>query len=262
MQRRQFLSVATAATAGSILSTNRAGAQDSDREYYELLQYRMRPGSHKSLLNNFVKTVAIPAWNRAGINHVGVFTPFIGPDSLNLFVLLPHKNLASLVSLSEKLKNDLVYQTDGADILNAPQNNPAFTRVNSTLLHAFPKFPKVKVSAATSQNGPRLFELRVYESHSEIALQTKIDQFCVGSTIDIFHKSGMTSVFYGETIVGQNQPSLHYMMVFENLEDLQAGWARFRAHPEWKKLSKNPHYSGTVSHSTKWFLNPASYSQI
>lgn len=262
MQRRQFLSTASAATAVSILSTKTSSAQETRQEYYQLLQYRMRPGPFKNKFNNFIENAAIPAWNRAGLNPVGVFTPFIGPDSLNLFVLLPFPHLESLTALPEKLLNDKKYQSDGAEILNAPQSGPAYSRLNSWLLHAFPKFPKIKTPKATATNSARLFELRVYESHSQKALQTKIDQFCIGSTIDIFHKSGMTSVFYGETIVGQNQPSLHYMMTFDDLSHLEECWAKFRAHPEWQKLSKDPHYANTVSHSTKWFLNPASYSQI
>ena len=222
----------------------------------------MQPGSRKKDLNTFVDKVALPAWNRMGIKPVGVFTSFIGPDSLNLFVVLPHKNFESVVSTFSNLQNDMEYQKSGEEYLNTPQDKPLYTRMNSSLLRAFPKFPQIQIPKAAASNSSRIFELRVYESHSEKARQTKIDQFCIGSTIDIFHKAGMRSVFYGETIIGNNQPSLYYMLAFEDLDDLEDSWARFRAQPEWLKLSKEPRFANTVSHSTKWFLNPAPYSQL
>ena len=144
MKRRQFLSAAGIATAGSVMSATTLEAQSSNREFYELRQYRMRPGSYKNKMNTFIETVALPAWNRAGISPVGVFTPFIGPDSLNLFVLLPHKNLDSMLSLPNKLQNDKTYQADGADFLSVSQNDPGYTRMHSSLLFAFPKFPKIQ----------------------------------------------------------------------------------------------------------------------
>ena len=132
------------------------------------------------------------------------------------------------------------------------------------MLDAFPNVPRVEVPAATATKGPRLFELRTYESHNERAHRMKMRMFAEMGEVDIFRRCGLTPVFFSRSLAGPRMPSLTYMLVHENMAGREKSWDAFRNDPEWKKLSATPGYSDAeiVSNITTVYLRPASYSQI
>ncbi len=110
---------------------------------------------------------------------------------------------------------------------------------------------------------PRLFNLRIYESHNERAGQKKIEMFNKAE-LAIFRRVGLTPVFFAETIVGANMPNLTYMLVFPDEAGRKEAWGRFVKDPEWLKLRAMPEYADKeiVSRITNKILVPASYSQL
>jgi hypothetical protein len=82
--------------------------------------------------------------------------------------------------------------------------------------------------------------------------------------IAIFRRTGLRPVFFGETMVGSDMPSLTYLLVFADMEERARSWAAFVADPEWKKLAATPGYTDPeiVSNITNVILSPAPYSQI
>lgn len=222
----------------------------------------MFTGPKQKLLNDFLREAAIPAWNRIGVGPVGVFTVTYGPSAPTLYVLLPHKNTESVLTASTRLAADTEYQKAGASFINAPLSDPAYHRMESSLMVAFEGMPKLEVPAAAAGNKPRIFELRIYESHSEKASKRKIEMFNAGGEIPIFRKTGLTPVFFGETIIGPRMPNLTYMLTFENMQARDKSWDAFRVDPDWKKLSADKYYADTVSNITDFILRPTAYSQI
>ena len=154
-----------------------------------------------------------------------------------------------------------MYARDGAAILQAPLSDPAFVRVESTLLRAFESMPAVEPAAGPSAPRSRIYELRTYESHSTRAAMNKLKMFNAGE-IPIFRRAGLTPVFFGETIIGSNMPSLIYMVTFPNMPARDAAWSAFGQDPEWKTLSADPQYRDNVSAISDIILQPTSYSQI
>ena len=128
----------------------------------------------------------------------------------------------------------------------------------SSLMAAFKGLPKLVVP----EKKKRLFELRIYQSHNIKASKKKIEMFNEGGEIEVFKKTGLNPVFFGETIVGPRQPNLHYMLTFADMADRDKNWSVFIASPEWKALSSNPEYRDTVSNITDIILQPTGYSQI
>jgi len=255
MKRRQFLAAASIAGVAAIGSPA-APADRTNQEYFELRKYRPHVGPRKNLLGNFLREVGIPAMNRVGIGPVGVFTAKYGPSDPTLYVLIVHKNLQSVVTASEKLLDDDEFRK--SEFVNAPLSDPGYVRVESSLMRAFKYMPKLEVPAKK----PRIFELRIYESHSIKAAKKKVEMFNEGGEIAIFKKTGLTPVFFGETIIGPMMPNLHYMLAFEDLNDRDKRWSNFGASPEWKKLRSDPQYKDTVSNITDIILRPMPYSQI
>jgi hypothetical protein len=260
VDRREFLA-ATALAAVSPLPHLKTLGQSAPRQYVELRRYHLLPGAKQRAFSAFVGEVAIPAMNRAGVGRVGAFTVVYGENAPSLLLVLAHQTLDSVVSLRDRLASDAVYARAGAAILDTPMSDPAFVRVESSLLRAFDAMPAVEPSAGAGTATPRIFELRTYESHSDRAALNKLKMFNAGE-VPIFRRAGLTPVFFGETVVGAKMPSLTYMLTLSDMAARDAAWARFGQDPEWKTLSGDPQYRDNVSAISDIILQPTPYSQI
>jgi hypothetical protein len=273
MERRDFMAAALA-TGGAWLSAGAmaAGSQGAGAagtaaratEFYELRRYQLRRGPAQGIVDTYLKTAAVPAWQRAGAGPVGVFTVMIGPANPSFYVLLVHKSLDALGALPERLAADAEYQKAGAPYLNAEATAPAFVRIDTSVLRAFDAIPKLELPfGGETPRRPRIFELRTYESHSEKAARKKIEMFNTAE-IAIFRRAGMTPVFFGEALAGANLPHLTYMLAYEDMAAHDKQWSAFGADPEWKKLSATPGFTDPeiVSSISNMYLRPAAYSQI
>jgi hypothetical protein len=260
MDRREF-HAATAVAAASPSGKLDALAQTASRQYIELRRYHLLPGTKQRAFVAFVGDSAIPAMNRAGVGRVGAFTVVYGENAPSLLLVLTHQTLDGVVSLRDRLAADTVYARAGAAILDAPMSDPAFVRVESTLLRAFDSMPAVEPSAGAGTATPRIFELRTYESHSNRAALNKLKMFNAGE-VPIFRRAGLTPVFFGETIIGSNMPNLMYMLTFSDMSARDAAWSRFSQDPAWKSLSADPQYRDNVSAISDVILQPTAYSQL
>ena len=110
---------------------------------------------------------------------------------------------------------------------------------------------------------PRLFNLRIYESHNERAHAKKVEMFNTGE-LAIFRRTGLTPVFFASTVVGRLMPNLTYMLVFPDDDGRKASWAKFVKDPEWIKLKAVPGFADKeiVSHITNMIMKPTAYSEI
>lgn len=261
MNRRRFLTTSlSAAGAGALATGTRAqGTAKPALEYYELRQYHLRVTMRQRFSDHF-KDEALPAYNRAGIGPIGVFTVGFGPDNPTFWVLLPHKNIQSVVEVDAKLQADPLYKFP---FLRLPSTDPGYVRIDSQLMVAFDGIPVLEKPAGALAGPSRVFELRTYESHSEKASKKKIEMFNKGE-IAIFRRAGLTPVFFGETLVGDRMPNLTYMLVYEDMAARDKQWSAFAADPEWRKLSTTPGYTDPeiVMSISNTYLRPTTYSQI
>jgi len=264
MKRRQFLAASAALSAAplSTLIAQTSTKDNKNQEFIELVKYRLHVGEKKNRVSDFYKNVAIPAMNRNGIERVGVFNVFYGPNDPTLFVLIPHKSIDSVLTLQSKLLNDNEYLKAGADFLNAPLSDSAYVRMESSLLQAFSYMPRLEAPVDLLENRSRVYEVRTYESHSRKYGKKKIEMFNEGGEIEIFRSSKLRPVFFAETIVGSMMPNLTYMLAFDSMDNREKYWDTFRNHPAWLKLRQDSQYKDTVSNITDIILRPQSYSQI
>ena len=245
-----------------IALTVTAFAQEDNRVYYELIRYEVLNRPEMSRLETYWETAAIPALNRLGIEPVGVFRPTYGSHGLDLYVLIPHKDLESFITAWDKIAEDPIYQKDGADFIEAELSAPLYYRYNTSLLRAFSHMPEPQIPAQIQGKASRIFELRIYESHSRQKAKLKIEMFNEGGEIALFHEMGLQPVLFAETLAGNNMPHLVYMLGFENMEERDRNWQNFSSSEGWQNMRTIPRYSGTVSAITDIILTPASCSQM
>ncbi len=258
MKRRDFIALGAAAGLAPFAGSQRASAQGNKREYYEWRQYHLLPGGDtRKNLNSFLEDVAIPAYNRMGIEPIGVFNAMYGTNRLSLYMLLPHPSLESVVNSTQKLLDDKKVQKEGGDFLTVSSDNINYARIESSLMVSFADMPKLE----KPPGGARIFEVRKYESHNMRAGKRKVEMFNKGE-IQIFRDTGLHPVFFGETIIGPDMPNLTYMLWFKDMEQRDENWDVFRNSDAWAKMSSDPYYDDTVSDITDTIFRPASYSQI
>jgi hypothetical protein len=270
MERRQFLST----TLGASLLASAAADGFSPQEkpsvpatapfYYVWLEYTLRNGPQQKRMADFLANALIPALNRLGSTPVGVFESLVGDPGPTISVLMPFATADLLHSHEAALVRDQEFVKAADAYLNAPATDASYVRRETSLLLAFPNVPKIEVPAATATKGPRLLELRMYESPGELTSRKKMSMFTEMGEMEIFRKTGLTPVFFARTLIGQRQPNFVYMLVHENLAAREKNWDNFRTSPEWKKLASTPGYADAeiLTNITTKFLRPTAYSQI
>ncbi len=264
MERRSFVKTTLLSTTAAMIlpktGFTKPKTEDKNQMYYEIRTYTLKDVLQQQLVENYYEKAAIPALNKLGIKNVGVFTSLESSGGLILIALIPFKTLTAFETVNSKLDQDQTYLKAGASYLNAPANEPAYVRIESSLLKAFKNMPGLDLPPKSK----RIFELRKYEHASESAGKKKLEMFNDAGEIDIFKRLDFKPVFFGETIIGASRPNLTYMVTFDDMTAHDQYWKSFGGDPEWKKISTIPEYADSklVSKITATFLQPAQCSQI
>jgi len=202
--------------------------------------------------------------HRAGINNIGVFKP-VQTDTASgklVYVFIPYKTSEQYFNVITALEKDKVYAEAGKEFLDAPYDDPPFTRYESVFMKAFSFMPEMKAPVYTTPRNERIYELRSYESATIEKARKKIHMFNEGGEMAIFEKIGSNAVFYGQVLFGSLKPRLMYMTTYANMKSHDEHWAAFRAHPDWKVLSAKDEYKNTVTKANPYLLYPTDYSDF
>ena len=260
MTRRHFLAFSLPAAPMTLAGGGVAAQTAPARQLYELRRYRLRTGHMRDTSRAYFRDALVPTLGRLGLGPVGVFDVTVGEPPTTV-VLIPHASAESAVTLQGRLAADAAYVKAAAPFFDAPAEQPAFERIESSLLLAFEGMPQL---ARTDPGKPRIFELRRYEGPSEAASLKKIEMFNTGGELAIFRKVGFRAVFFGQTLYGTRLPQFEYMLTYTDLAERQAQWDVFRNDPDWKVLSQKEEYKDAriMSGATATYLAPQPVSQI
>jgi hypothetical protein len=255
MMRRNF--VAASALAGLAGAAQPETPADS---YYRLDYYYLRQGPQVERTTEYLSKILVPAAKRAGAGPVGLFSPVIGDRGTFLLTLVTYPSIAAIETVQHRLAEDKDFQKGWEDF-NA--GDPPYIRMESELLRAFDAPPALDGPGAGPQRPSRIFEMRTYEAPTEKAVRRKIGMFEQGEAA-IFRRIGMTTVFFGQAIVGRNLPKLTYMLAFDGLPERDRLWGAFGNDPEWRKLRAQPGLSDAeiVSSVANQILRPLAASPI
>ena len=264
-----FRSLALSGIAATVVSggATRGAEEKPSRQVLELRTYHFASEEKLEVFSDYLETSLIPGLNRAGVSPVGVFRAFkddnpkvkFKANDLKLYVLLPHADLDSALSLPGRLDADTEVAAAIRAVLGPEQGGPVYKRFESQLMLAFAQCPRVEVP---TKSADRVLQLRIYESHNHDRALRKIEMFNEGGEIEIFRRNGMNPVFFGQSTAGTRLPNLTYMLGFDTPDAQEAAWAAFLKDPAWTKLKRDPKYAKTVSQITNYVLRPVAGSQI
>jgi len=227
----------------------------SQTQVYELRVYEMEFFRSAEPLHTYFEKALIPALNRQGAKNVGVFEEVGESLPKKIYVLIPHKDIITYQNSESNLFDDREYMNAASAYLTADQATIPFIRIHTSLIHSTKEFPELVVP-----NNAGIYELRIYESHNEGALKSKLRMF--EDEFSIFAEAGLPMVFYGKNISGNHMPCLTYMLANTDRAENKSGWSNFGNHPDWKKLTSIEEYKGNMSDITRIFLKPMPYSQF
>ncbi len=264
MQRRQFLSASLASSALAL--AQRGSAQTSpthSREFYLIRRYDLVNGPQTQLTEHYFADALIPALTRMGLGPIGAFSLAYGPQTPAYYLLASGSSVDALAEVDLRLAQDAEFMRAAEPFWSAPAKEPAFERVESSLLIAFEGWPKLTPPPASATKAKRIFQMRTYESPSFADHVRKVEMFNNGE-FAIFQTVGFHPVFFGDALIDSRMPKLTYMLSLDGVDELDAKWAAFGSNPDWKKLSSDPHYAfePIVSNITNLILNPLACSQI
>src|SRR5205807_1593371 len=121
------------------------------------------------------------------------------------------------------------YREVAREYLNASKDHPAYARIDSWLHMAFAGMPKLELPRLSREKEKRIFEMRTYESHSELKALKKIQMFNSGE-IEVMREVKLNPVFYGQALVGRDLPHLTYMLCGEDKEAHKQHFGAFGKH--------------------------------
>ena len=255
MNRRSLL-----ASAAVLATASAAEAPKNAILELRRIQLRNSPDNQRQRNTDFLRE-QLAAFQRAGAGPTGAWASSIASNTPFLLTLVSYPSFAAIEEVHGKLAADAAYQKAIDGFNNQPGLN--YERMESTILRAFDGYPTVVPPPNDGKRPGRLFEMRTYESNNTSTLRRKIKMFNDGE-IGAFQRSGGQPVFFGETIAGPNQPSLTYMLSYEDLAGRDKVWRAFGADPEWQKLRATPGLSDAeiVSNITNYLVTPLPYSSI
>jgi hypothetical protein len=242
-----------------IIIPSRAAAADEGRQYYELRVYLTKSQEQQTRVIDYWQNAAVPAYNRLGIQPIGVFTEIEDSPTNKIYVLVPSDSFEAFAAIPAKLAADEVYQKAAAEFLDAPKTNAAYERFESSLLVAFDGMKRMAIPPADKK--PSVFELRNYISSSENKGLNKIKMFESGE-ITVMKEVGLAPIFYSRMLVGSTMPGLVYMTSGENLEEHKKHWKSFSDAKVWKDLQADPQYKDNMIMMIRVMLKRTSASQI
>jgi hypothetical protein len=226
-------------------------------QVYELRTYTLEFFRPADLLHDYFKSSLIPALNRQGVEHVGVFEEMGEALPKKLYLLVAYNDIQAFQNSAELLNKDEAYQKKAEAYLKADTQKVPYLGYSTDLILSTSGFPELVKPA----DGASYFELRIYTSYNEDALRRKVKMFN-DSEFSIFKEVGLPTVFFGSNIAGNHMPCLTYLLGFKDKAAHDAAWDKFGPNPEWQRISNAKEYENAMNNIIRVFLKPLDYSQL
>jgi hypothetical protein len=258
MNRRDFLG---AIAASSLTGADAAQGPASKKPgCYVMHHYRLQLGSQGTRLSDFLSKTYLPAVARAQGGPSLVLEAQVSEHLPLVTVIDAFASVDQVWSLQAKLRADKAFQ-DGTDAWQAGPDRP-FESLTTELLEA-PDFAPEFTPLNPPPKSPRVFEMRVYQTHTTKELRGLVERFAEAE-VKILTRAGSQPMMFGTTLFGNDRPNLTWMLAFDDMGAREKFSAAFSADPEWIALRKQSleRYGQMPSYRRLSLHRPAAYSKI
>lgn len=262
MDRRNFLGASAAGIAASS-TASAAHHEGGTAQIFELRDYKLRnsKAGQSRRLQEFLEQEHLPMTKRVGVSAMGYFSQYLGEDGPRIYTLAAYDSMAHMGEILEAKLADKGWTKAAAEFGADPQ--PPFDRVSSRLLRAFDGMKKIEPPQVSEDKPGRLFDLRTYQAETFADLREKMNMFNT-EEIEIFRKTGVNPLFFGETLVGDKMPNLTYAAYYDDMAARDKAWAAFGSHPDWIRIRSKPGWGNDdiVANVGNTHMKPLPFSPI
>lgn len=249
-------------TSLSLASTTSAKTPPA-RQYYQLMIYHIKDKAQEQRIDKYLSEAYVPFLHNSGIKTVGVFKS-ANIDTVTdkkVYVFVPFKSLEEFSKISQTLQTDKDLVQNGSEYITSDYQNAPYIRKESILMQAFTGMPVLRKPEFKEPKSERLYELRSYESPTELANVAKVRMFN-NEELEIFNRIGSQAVFYAQVLAGSRMPNLMYLTTYSSPASREEHWKTFGNDPKWKRISALPEYQKVVNRADIIFVVPADYSDL
>ena len=224
---------------------------------YELRHYTPPDTTALAALSNWFGEYAVPAWQAAGIRVVGCWTVELGQQP-RFTAILAFDDLNQRMEQFQRFYASDIWET--ATAAQYANGKGLIAEMNTAILEPTPYSPDPFAFPKAAQRG--IYEERVYRAITS-RTAARVNQRFAEHTIRLFQKHGITPVAFWNVIIGADQPSLYYLVRYDDLAQRQPAWAAFRADPDWQKAYVESEQDGPLLlRTTSTLLMPTRFSPL
>jgi hypothetical protein len=220
---------------------------------YELRHYTTPDTTTLGAFVSWYGEYVVPAYAAARTRIVGCWTVEVGQQP-RFTAILAYDD-----SGAWQEQRAAFYASDAWQQAREAQQVRLVTGMDTALLEPTPYSPD---PLAFASSGRGIWEERVYRGKTSRAMAWANQRFAE-HTVRIFHQHGIVPVAFWNVVVGADQPSIYYLVRYDDLAQRQPAWDAFRADPEWQKAREESEENGPLLlRITSTLLMPTRFSPM
>lgn len=207
---------------------------------YELRHYTTPDTTSLGALAAWFGEHVMPECQARGMRVVGCWTVAIGQQP-RFTAMVAYEDANQRQEQMDGIRGSDAWRR--IDALSYRNGTALITGIDSTLLRptAYSPDPFQFMNAAS----PGVFEERIYCGKNGRAFAA-VNQRFNDHTTRIFANHGITPVGFWTVEIGADQPSLYYLVRFDNLSEYTPKWNAFRGDPEWQRVRAESEQEGNI----------------
>lgn len=224
---------------------------------YELRHYTTPDTSSLGALVNWFGEHVVPEWQSRGTRVVGCWTVAIGQQP-RFTTMLAYDDANQRQEQMTAFRESEAWRR--IEALSYANGTALVTGIDTALLRPTPYSPDPFqfMNAAA----PGVFEERIYRGKNGRAFAAVNKRFN-DHTTRIFAQHGITPVGFWTVEIGADQPSLYYLLRFDDLSEYNPKWNAFRNDPEWQQVRAESEKDGNILlRISSTILNPTPFSPM
>lgn len=208
---------------------------------YELRHYTTPDTTSLGALTAWFGEQVVPEWNARGMRVVGCWTVAIGAQPRFTTMLAYEDANQRQQQFGDFRRSDAWRQMEERLYTGT---TGLVTGMDTALLAPTPYSPD-PFQFHNTGGTPGVFEERIYRARNGRTF-AGVNRRFNDHTVRIFARHGIAPVGFWTVEIGADQPSLYYLVRFDDLGDYNPTWNAFRADPEWQQVREASEKDGNL----------------
>jgi hypothetical protein len=208
---------------------------------YELRHYTAPDTSSLGTLVGWFGEHVVPEWQARGMRVVGCWTVAIGQLPRFTTILGYDDANQRQQQMGDFMRSDAWRQMEDRIYTGS---NGLVTGIDTALLSPTPYSPD-PFQFQNTDGAPGIFEERIYRARNG-RMAAGVNRRFNDHTVGLFARHGIVPVGFWTVAIGADQPSLYYLLRFNDLADYNPRWNAFRTDPEWQQVREASERDGNL----------------